>query len=53
MLGCLVKPVSKPWKARVPSDWVDENDDDDDDDDVFDCNLDDIKDDENRDGNLL
>ena len=51
-LGCLVKPaVSKPWMAGVVSDCMA---DDDDDDDVFDCNLDDIiKDDENRDGNLL
>ena len=51
ILGCLVKPVSKPWKAGGVSDCL--ADDDDDDDDVDDCNLDDIRDDENRDGNLL
>ena len=58
MLDCLLKPVSKPWKSRVPSHWidgddddVDDNDDDDDDafdcngNDAFDCNIDDVKDD--------
>ena len=58
MFGCLLKPVSKPWKSRVPSDWVDGDDDDVDDAfacniDFFDCNIDDVKADENRDGILL
>ena len=52
MFGCLLKSVNKPWKSRVPwCVWVDG--DDDDVDDAFDCNIDDVKGDENRDVILL